>query len=417
MGAPRVAVVGGGPAGLMAAEAARAAGAAVTLYDGLASVGRKFLLAGKGGLNLTHGEPLARLLTRYGPEAARLEPALRAFDNAAVRAWALDLGIETFVGSSGRVFPQDLKAAPLLRRWLARLRRDGVAFALRHRWLGFGANGALRFASPRGEVRVDSDAVVLALGGASWPALGADGAWCDALAEHGVEIQPQRAANCGFERPWSAHLAGRWAGAAVKNVAARAGADAPWTRGEFVLTASGVEGSLVYALSRPLREALERTGSATLEVDLLPERAQADLAHALAGPRSGQSLAKWLDRRAGLRGVKAALLRELAAPATQGDASALAAAIKCLPIALHATRPLAEAISTAGGVRFAALTENFMLRALPGVFCAGEMQDWEAPTGGYLLTACLATGRAAGAAAAAFARGKACPVSDSANFR
>ncbi|MBX9604768.1 MAG: TIGR03862 family flavoprotein [Gammaproteobacteria bacterium] len=416
MGAPRVAVVGGGPAGLMAAEAARAAGAVVTLYDGLASVGRKFLLAGKGGLNLTHGEPLARLLTRYGPEAAHLEGTISAFDNEAVRAWALGLGIETFVGTSGRVFPRDLKAAPLLRRWLARLRRDGVGFALRHRWLGFDADGALRFDTPSGEVRVASDAVVLALGGASWPALGADGAWCAALAAHGVAIAPLRAANCGFERAWSAHLVSRWAGTAVKNVAARAHADAPWTRGEFLLTESGVEGSLVYALSRPLRGALESTGRAILEVDLLPERDATALARALVGPRTGQSLAKWLERRAGLRGVKAALLRELAAPAAQGDAAALAEAIKRLPITLHGTRPLAEAISTAGGVRFAALTPDFMLRALPGVFCAGEMLDWEAPTGGYLLTACLATGRAVGAAAAAFARGKSGPVSGTANF-
>ena len=387
----------------MAADAARAAGAEVRLYDTMASPGRKFLLAGKGGLNLTHGEALADFLPRYGAARQALETALRAFDNDAIRAWARGLGIETFVGSSERVFPIDLKAAPLLRRWLARLRRDGVRFHTRHRWLGWHESGALRFATPAHEVVVDSQHLVLALGGASWPALGGTGDWCATLTARGIEVAPLRAANCGFEHKWSEHLRTRWAGAAVKNVVAScvtAEGTRRRERGEFIVTAHGIEGSLVYGLSRDLRDALERDGSALLLLDLAPDRDEQALAQALAAPRGKHSLAYVLERRAGLNGVKASLLREVASAAELAAPSRLAHLIKALPLALERTRPLAEAISTAGGVCFAALDSHYMVRALPGVFCAGEMLDWEAPTGGYLLSACLATGRLAGTAAA-----------------
>ena len=391
----------------MAAEAACAAGAEVSVYDAMASVGRKFLVAGKGGLNLTHGETMADFLTRYGPADQPLAAALRAFDNDAIRRWAEGLGIKTFVGSSGRVFPVGLKAAPLLRRWLARLRRDGVRFLPRHRWLGWDETGALRFVTPAREVRVIAERVVLALGGASWPALGGNGDWCAPLATSGVVITPLRAANCGFECAWSAHLRERWAGAAVKNVVAScitASGQPSRARGEFVLTEHGIEGSLVYALSRHLRDGLERDGSAVLLLDLAPDRDAERLACALAAPRGKHSLAHVLERRAGVAGVKASLLREVSSAAELADPQQLAQLIKALPLRLARTRPLAEAISTAGGVSLAALDRHYMLRALPGVFCAGEMLDWEAPTGGYLLSACLATGRQAGTAAATWVR-------------
>lgn len=387
----------------MAAEAARAQGAEVTLYDSMASVGRKFLLAGIGGLNLTHAEAFHSFLSRYGAEGAPLQAALRAFDNDAIRAWARGLGVETFVGSSARVFPLGLQAAPLLRRWLQRLRHDGVRFHTRHRWLGWDAAGAVRFATSTGEISVHHERVVLALGGASWPALGGDGAWVQHLRARGVAVTTLRAANCGFERAWSAHLRERWSGAAVKNVVASCvarGGTLRRQRGEFIVTAHGVEGSLVYALSRALRDSLERDGTTTLLIDLAPDRTEANLAHALAAPRGKHSLAHVLERRAGLYGVQASLLREVASAADLAAPARLAALIKQLPLEFHSTRPLVEAISTAGGVTLAALDAHYMLRALPGVFCAGEMLDWEAPTGGYLLSACLATGRMAGAAAA-----------------
>ena len=387
----------------MAAEAAADAGAEVTLYDALASVGRKFLLAGKGGLNLTHGEAMPAFIARYGAESAFLAPALSAFDNNAIRAWARGLGVETFVGSSERVFPADLKAAPLLRRWLARLRAQGVRFQPRHRWLGWDESGALRFASHDGVLVAAHDAVVLALGGASWPALGSDGAWVDVLSKRGITLTPLRAANCGFTCAWSAHLRERWSGAAVKNVTAKvmlADGSTRVQRGEFIITEHGVEGSLVYALSRVLRDELERDGHARLNLDLAPDHDAAQLARALSAPRGKHSLARVLERSAGLRGVKAALLREVADTASLNDSERLAALIKHLPLVFDGTRPLAEAISTAGGVALSAFDDDYMLRALPGVFCAGEMLDWKAPTGGYLLSACLATGRMAGAAAA-----------------
>lgn len=395
----RVAIVGGGPAGLMAAEAARAAGARVDLYDGLGSVGRKFLLAGKGGLNLTHGEPYARFLERYGERRAEVEGWLRDFDADALRAWARDLGVETFVGSSGRVFPRDLKAAPMLRGWVRRLHAAGVGFHMHHRWLGWREDGALRFATPDGERDVQVDALVLALGGASWPQLGSDGGWVGVLEKAGVEVAPLQPANCGFELGWSEHLSRRFAGAPLKAVVAhwidRHGR--PQQRqGECVLSEYGIEGSLIYAIGADLREQLAAHGEALLQLDLAPGHAQSALAERLAAPRGRHSIGDWLRRRAGLDAAKCALVFELTDKATLADAQALAARIKALPLRLRAPRPLAEAISTAGGVRLEALDEHLMLRARSGVFCAGEMLDWEAPTGGYLLTACFASGLRAG---------------------
>ena len=396
-------VVGGGPAGLMAAEAARSLGVEVELHDAMGSVGRKLLVAGKGGLNLTHAEPRAAFVERYGARADAVADWLDALDAGALREWARGLGVETFVGTSGRVFPLDLKAAPLLRRWLARLRSEGVRFHVRSRWLGFADHGALRFAGADGERRVEAAAVVLALGGASWPVLGSDGAWTGEIARLGIGVAPLVPANCGFDVAWSDHLRARFAGAPVKPVAIRwTGADGTTIRrqGEFVVSADGIEGSLVYAFSAALRDAIAAQGSATIALDLAPTREEAVLREALAAPRNGRSLAEHLRRRAGIDGVKAALLRELAPADALTDPERLAALLKALPLQLHSPRPLAEAISTAGGVRLEALDDALMVRSRPGLFCAGEMLDWEAPTGGYLLTAAMASGRIAGTAAA-----------------
>ena len=383
----------------MAAEAACAAGIRVDLYDAMGSVGRKFLLAGKGGLNLTHGEPFARFAERYGERRDEIARWLRAFDADALRAWARGLGVETFVGSSGRVFPADMKAAPLLRRWLHRLRAAGVAFHVHHRWLGWRDDGALRFATPDGEHAVAADAVVLALGGASWPKLGSDGAWVAPLRAAGVDVVPLQSANCGFELAWSEHLRSRHAGMPLKTVAAhwidRNGV-AQARQGECVLSEYGIEGSLVYAIGADLRERIARDGQATLRLDLAPGIAQAALAEHLAAPRGKHSLGGWLRRRAHLDAAKCALVFEAADKTAPADPVALAARIKALPLTLRAPRPLVEAISTAGGVKLEALDEHLMLRTRPGTFCAGEMLDWEAPTGGYLLTACFASGLLAG---------------------
>ncbi|WP_426661554.1 TIGR03862 family flavoprotein [Rhodanobacter aciditrophus] len=404
---PRLAIIGGGPAGLMAAEAACAAGIAVDLYDAMGSVGRKFLLAGKGGLNLTHGEPFARFAGRYGTRREEVANWLRAFDAEALRAWARGLGVETFVGSSGRVFPADMKAAPLLRRWLHRLRGAGVAFHMHHRWQGWRGDGALRFATPDGERAVAADATVLALGGASWPKLGSDGAWVAPLRAAGVDVASLQSANCGFEIAWSEHLRSRFAGAPLKAVTAhwvdRHGV-AQVRQGECVLSEYGIEGSLVYAIGADLRERIARDGQALLRLDLAPGVTQAVLAERLAAPRGRHSLGDWLRRRVHLDAAKCALVFEGVDKAVLADPSALAARIKALPLALGAPRPLAEAISTAGGVRLEALDEHLMLRARPGTFCAGEMLDWEAPTGGYLLTACFASGLLAGRGAARWLR-------------
>lgn len=399
-----IAIIGGGPAGLMAAEVLAAAGRAVTVYDAKPSVGRKFLLAGKGGLNLTHSEPFEPFVGRFGARAAEIEPLLRAFDGDALRAWAAGLGIETFVGTSGRVFPKDLKAAPLLRAWLHRLRVAGVKFAMRHRWTGWADDGALRFDTPDGERLVAPQATLLALGGASWPQLGSDGAWAPWLAARGVDIAPLQAANCGFDvgataahatgPGWSERFATEFAGQPIKPVALETEGFAK-RPGEFVITATGIEGSLVYAASSALREQIATTGSATLHLDLLPqltpERVLAEVKH----PRGSRSLSSHLKSRLHLNPLKLGLLHELLTREQMLDAATLAAAMKHLPLTLHAPRPVAEAISTAGGVRFEALDNGLMLKSLPGVFVAGEMLDWEAPTGGYLLTASIASGRVA----------------------
>jgi uncharacterized flavoprotein (TIGR03862 family) len=396
---PRVAVIGGGPAGLMAAEAARAAGVAVALYDAMGSVGRKFLLAGKGGLNLTHGEAPERFVTRYGAHQAQVGRWLATFDAPALRAWAAELGVETFVGSSGRVFPRDLKAAPLLRRWVRRVREAGVDFHVQHRWLGWQPDGALRFATPQGERMVHADATILALGGASWPQLGSDGGWVAPLRGAGIDVAPLQPANCGFELDWSDHLRQRFAGAPLKPVVAHwvdRDGTARSRQGEFVLSEYGIEGSLVYAIGAELREQIAARGEARLVLDLAPGYTQAALADRLGAPRGRHSIGDWLRRRAGLDAARCALVFELTDGATRADPQALAARVKALPLRLRAPRPVAEAISTAGGVRLEALDEALMLRARPGTFCAGEMLDWEAPTGGYLLTACFASGLLAG---------------------
>ena len=405
---PTAVVIGGGPAGLMAAEVLAQAGVTVDLFDAMPSVGRKFLLAGKGGLNLTHGEPLAAFIERYGVRAPQVARWLEALSPQALRDWAAGLGVATFVGSSGRVFPHDLKAAPLLRAWLHRLRERGVRFHMRHRWLGWDAAGALRFAAPQGDLCVAAGATLLALGGASWSRLGSDGAWLPWLREQGVDVLPLRPANCGFEvqRPdgavgWSAHLREHFAGAPIKPVALRCEGDAPAfdRQGEFVLSDYGIEGSLVYATSALLRDAIERDGQATISLDLLPAFDAARVVREVAHPRGSRSLSSHLKSRLGLAGAKLALLHELlprevfADPARLGE---LALAIKALPLTLRAPRPIDQAISSAGGVALEALDEHLMLRARPGVFCAGEMLDWEAPTGGYLLQASMASGRVAG---------------------
>jgi uncharacterized flavoprotein (TIGR03862 family) len=398
---PGIVVIGGGPAGLMAAESAAALGMRVDLYDAMPSVGRKFLLAGKGGMNITHSEPRERFQSRYGSQAARVGDWLNRFDAQALRTWAHELGIATFVGTSGRVFPDAMKAGPLLRAWLRRLREQGVAFHVRHRWMGWDGE-ALRFAAPDGTKHVAADVVVLALGGGSWARLGSDGAWTELLVRRGVPVADLRPANCGFERPWSEALARRWAGHPVKNVAARADVCDGWHRGEFVITDYGVEGGLVYALSQRLRERIESQGAAVLTVDLAPDLPVDRLCDRLMRQKPGRSLADRL-RRVGIEGARAALVRELVEPAHYADPARLAAAIKSVSVAVQAPRPLDEAISSAGGVALDALDAALMLGRLPGVFCAGEMVDWEAPTGGYLLTACFASGRIAGEGAARWA--------------
>lgn len=394
-----LAVVGGGPAGLMAAEVARAAGIDVDVYEGRGSVGRKFLIAGKGGLNLTHSEAPAAFFTRYGLRQSEVGHWLSAFGADDLREWARGLGVETFVGSSGRVFPRDLKAAPLLRNWVRRLRESGVRFHVNHRCIGWDAQGALRFETPTGEIRAQPAAIVLAMGGGSWPQLGSDGTWTTWLESQGVAVAPLKPSNCGFDIGWSEHFAARFAGHPIKPawISVR---DADGGRhqhqGEFVVTATGIEGSLIYALSARLRDAIERDGSVTIELDLAPGRDRERLVRELSRPRKGRSLSEFLRRSAGIEGVQAGLLHELAPKSEMNDASTLARWIKALPLSLTSPRPLAEAISSAGGVKLEHLGPDLMLNALPGVFCAGEMLDWEAPTGGYLLTASFASGRLAG---------------------
>jgi uncharacterized flavoprotein (TIGR03862 family) len=398
---PTVAVIGGGPAGLMAAEVLGASGAQVHVYDAMPSVGRKFLLAGRGGLNLTHSEPFDVFMSRFGERRAQLEPMLAQLGPQQVREWATGLGIETFVGTSGRVFPTDMKAAPLLRAWLHRLRSAGVQFHMRHRWLGDASFdvAALRFITPTGETSVKADAVVLALGGASWARLGSDGAWAPWLQGRGIDVAPLLPANCGFDGAgWSEHFSSRFAGQPFKSVAisftdsqGRSFA----RKGEFVATATGIEGSLIYAASALLRDEIASHGSATLLLDLLPDRSDEQVLAAVKHPRGARSLSSHLKSRLGLEGIKAGVLHEALSREAMQDPVQLAATIKAVPLKLVATRPIDEAISTAGGVRFDALDERLMASAVPGVFAAGEMLDWEAPTGGYLLTASMASGSAA----------------------
>ncbi len=402
----KVLVLGAGPAGLMAAEVLSAAGVAVLLVDAMPSVGRKFLLAGKGGLNLTHAEPDTVFANRYGARADEMRLMLDSFGSPQVRLWAKSLGIDTFVGTSGRVFPTDMKAAPLLRAWLQRLRHpkfgQSVQFFMRHRWVGWktGAhNTQLTFESIVGEVQFQADAVVLALGGASWPRLGSNGAWTDLLQARGVGLTPLLPSNCGFDCKWSKFFVERFAGQALKTVAIRFCNEQGLIfqrKGEFVVTSSGVEGSLIYSASSLMRDEIRLHGEATFYLDLLPDMAPERILTELQHPRGSRSLSNHLKSRLRLDGVKLALLYELLSKADMHAPALLAKAIKALPVNLRATRPIEEAISTAGGVQFEAMTPGLMLKALPGVFCAGEMLDWEAPTGGYLLTGCLASGHRAG---------------------
>ena len=431
----RIAVIGGGPAGLMAAEVLARAGAAVSVqvYDAMPSVGRKFLLAGKGGLNLTHSEPAEPFMSRYGERRSHVEPLLAAFGAPQLRAWAEALGVPTFVGSTGRVFPKDMKAAPLLRSWLHRLRGSGVQFFMRHRWLGWTAEGALKFSCPAGELLVEADAVVLALGGGSWARLGSDGAWVALLEAHGVKSAPLQPSNCGFDiattrsaetrrdehgalliarqdeseppqQGWTAHFSSRFAGQPFKSVGISFtdSCGCSFKRvGEFVATATGLEGSLIYAASSLLRDEISAEGRATLHLDLLPHKSLEDVLVEVRHPRGSRSLSSHLKSRLSLDGIKAAILHEILDKDSIADPVKLAHAIKALPLTLAATRPIDEAISSAGGVRFEALTSQLRIsapdsRVKHAVFCAGEMLDWEAPTGGYLLTACFASGHAAG---------------------
>ena len=400
-GGQTVAIVGGGPAGLAAAEVLARAGLSVTIHDAMPTVARKFLLAGKSGLNLTHAEDFARFRTRYGAANDWLAPALDALPPDDLRRWADDLGAETFVGSSQRVFPKAMKGSPLLRAWLARLASLGVTIHTRHRLVGLDGR-RLRLETPEGILEESADAVLLATGGASWPRLGSDGTLLPMLAAQGVAVRAFAPANCGFDVAFSADFLARFAGAPVKSVMAQSSAGS--SQGEFVISATGIEGSLVYGHASALRDDLAAGRAAIWRLDLTPGRTEARLAADFARQDRKASLSTRLRKGAGLDGVKAALLRELTPDLSTLDAPALAARIKALPIPVSAPRPIAEAISSAGGVCRAALDEGFMLTALPGVFVAGELLDWEAPTGGYLLTACFATGQAAARGMIAYLR-------------
>lgn len=388
----KIAIIGGGPAGLMAAEVLSAKGHAVTVYEAMPTAARKFLLAGKSGLNITHAEDYPRFVTRFGAAAERLRPALDAFTPEDVRVWASGLGTETFVGSSSRVFPKEMKASPLLRAWLRRLDAQGVRLLTRHRWSGF-TDGGYVFETSEGRKIARPDAALLALGGASWPRLGSDAAWVPWLRSQGVTVHDFRAANCGFDVAWGEDFRGRFAGEPLKSVVATSEAGA--FPGEFVVSRHGIEGSLVYAHAAALRDRLERDGKAQLLVDLAPGRSIERLTRDLARQPGKASFANRLRKGAGLNGIKSALIREVAPAAVRADPERLAAEIKSLPIPLLRPRPIAEAISSAGGIGLDDVDDGFMVKTLPGLFAAGEMLDWEAPTGGYLLTACLAIGRAA----------------------
>lgn len=399
-----VAVIGGGPAGLMAAEVLIQGGMQVDLYEAMPSVGRKFLLAGKGGMNITHSESLELFRSRYGVHRDVFEPLLGRFGPDTLRDWIHALGIATFIGSSGRVFPVDMKAAPLLRAWLHRLREAGLRIHVRHRWCGWDEQsppgpGALCFDTPQGRSAVTADAVVLALGGGSWAKLGSDGAWVAPLAQCGVQVAQLLPSNCGFVVGWSEFFRSRFAGQPLKSVRLSftdASGNVQRRIGELMLSDTGVEGSLIYAASAALRDTIATQGFATIQLDFAPDKSLQRLTDEIAHPRGARSLSSHLQSRAGIKGVKMGLLREILPAHDFADPSRLARAIKSLTLKLTATRPIDEAISSAGGVVFEELDAHLMLRKLPGVFCAGEMLDWEAPTGGYLLTGCFASGHAAG---------------------
>jgi hypothetical protein len=387
----------------MAAETLSHNGIHVDVYDAMPSMGRKFLMAGKGGMNITHAEPYAYFLSRYGTHRPKLEPFLNAFTPDDLRRWIATLGIETFVGSSGRVFPGDMKAAPLLRAWLHRLRESGVQFHSRHCWQGWQADGSLSFTSPLGEKNQPTDAVILALGGGSWPQLGSNGAWIPLLAQRGVDLASLRPANCGFEIEWSAHFRERFVGQPLKSIAATF--EENRKLGECMITAHGIEGGVIYTHSAAIRDTIEKNGSATLFLDLIPDWTEQRVRDAVHHPRGSRSLSSHLQSRLGLHGVKANLLREILGTQGFNDPALLSHTIKAVPLKLIAARPLSEAISSAGGVKFSELNEQLMLKKIAGVFCCGEMLDWEAPTGGYLLSACFATGRAAGQGAIDWLKG------------
>jgi uncharacterized flavoprotein (TIGR03862 family) len=398
---PTVIVIGGGPAGLMAAETLAQGGAQVNLFDAMPSVGRKLLMAGKGGLNLTHAEDISDFVRRYGKQQNIVNIWLNEFNPQNLRGWAKGLGIETFVGTSGRVFPKEMKASPLLRAWLKRLQSKGVQFHLRHRWTGWQDN-ELRFSTPDGDAFYKADAVVMAMGGASWPKLGSNADWLPLLKTKGVAIAALEPSNCGFDVDWSEHFKANFAGEPLSPVAVSyTGPDGNKARrlGQFVVTKYGVEGSLIYGLSGLLRDQIKQQGSAQIYLDLLPDLPLHRAVQHCEHPRGSRSMAGHLQSRLNLRGVKTALLREFCPPETLENPVLLANAIKALPLTLTAPRPISEVISTAGGVKLEALDRNLMIKELPGVFCAGEMMDWDAPTGGYLLTACFASGKVAGRAA------------------
>ncbi len=396
--AKSVIVVGAGPAGLMAAEIIRAAGHHVDVYETKPTACRKLLLAGIGGLNITHSEPYAQFIQRYYDKSAWLEPSIKQFDADALREWIHDLGITTFIGSSGRVFPLEMKAAPLVRSWLKRLRESGIKFHMRHRLIELDQLN-LKFEHEYQTISVCADAVVLALGGASWAKLGSDGAWQAILAKSDVNLQPLQSANCGFLSNWSKHLSQKFSGSPLKNIAFKfhtINGDLIQQRGECIVSHYGMEGSLIYAYSKHLRDAINQTGQAELLIDLLPDISEAKLISKLSTPQGKDSFSKYLKRTTGLSGLKAALIYERSDTTMRTSQKRLANLIKNLPVTFFATRPIDEAISSAGGVCEQSLTAQMMLKKVPGVFCAGEMLDWEAPTGGYLLTACFATGKTAG---------------------
>jgi uncharacterized flavoprotein (TIGR03862 family) len=389
--AQSITIIGGGPAGLMAAEVLSAAGASVTVHEAMPSVGRKFLMAGRGGLNLTHAEPLETFVTRYGTAHNAIAPILDAFPPAALSAWAESLGQPVFTGSSGRVFPEALKASPLLRAWISRLAGQGVTIHTRSVWRGWKPDGTLRFDQQTGQVEIPRpDATILALGGASWPRLGSNGSWGDLLREHHIGLSPFRPANCGFEVAWSESFKDRFSGQPLKAIGL--GFQNHGLRGEAVVTRHGLEGGGIYAISAPLRDAIAAHGSAVLRLDLRPDMSQQSLADRLAKPRGGASTSNWLRKALNLSPLEINLLREAFGQAFPAELGVLSSAIKDLPIRLLAPRPLDRAISTAGGVRFDAVDDHLMLNAIPNTYAVGEMLDWEAPTGGYLLQACFATG-------------------------